>query len=122
MPSEEPHPSANCRNCCTGNSFSWWLKVHLLNRDIKSTGVSRTTISSELKELNNPDLLDSSRIRKKGGGRKKAVEKLPAIEEELQKLIEPALRGEPDSPLMWTSKSLRKLSAELKSKGFNCKP
>jgi transposase len=93
-----------------------WRHIGIVS---KSTGVSRTTISSGLKKLNNPDLLDSSRIRKKGGGRKKAVEKLPAIEEELQKLIEPALRGEPDSPLMWTSKSLRKLSAELKSKGFN---
>jgi transposase len=85
----------------------------------KSTGVSRTTISTGLKELNNPDLIETNRIRNKGGGRKKAVEKLPGIEKELEKLIEPALRGEPDSPLMWTSKSLRKLSAELKSKGFN---
>lgn len=85
----------------------------------KSTGVSRTTISRGLKELSHPDLIETNRIRKKGGGRKKAVEKLPAIEKELEKLIEPALRGEPDSPLMWTSKSLRKLSAELKLKGFN---
>jgi len=65
------------------------------------------------------DLIDTKRIRKEGGGRKKAIEKLPAIEIELEKLIEPALRGEPDSQLMWTSKSLRKLSAELKSKGFD---
>jgi transposase len=85
----------------------------------KSTGVSRTTISTGLRELKNPDLIDTSRIRKEGGGRKKEVEKLPAIEEELEKLIEPALRGEPDSPLMWTSKSLRKLSVELKLRGFN---
>jgi hypothetical protein len=85
----------------------------------KSTGVSRTTISTGLRELKNPELIDTSRIRKEGGGRKKEVEKLPAIEKELEKLIEPALRGEPDSPLMWTSKSLRKLSVELKLKGFN---
>jgi hypothetical protein len=85
----------------------------------KSTGVSRTTISIGLRELKNPELIDTSRIRKEGGGRKKEVEKLPAIEKELEKLIEPALRGEPDSPLMWTSKSLRKLSVELKLKGFN---
>jgi len=85
----------------------------------KSTGVSRTTISAGLKELEWPDLVDTGRIRKEGGGRKKTVEKLPAIEKELEKLIEPALRGEPDSPLMWTSKSLRKLSAELKSRGFD---
>lgn len=44
---------------------------------------------------------------------------MTAIEKELEKLIEPALRGKPNSPLMWTSKSLRKLSAELKLKGFN---
>lgn len=85
----------------------------------KSTGVSRTTISTGLKELRNPELIDTNRIRKVGGGRKKAVEKLPAIEEALENLIEPALRGEPDSSLMWTSKSLRKISAELKIKGFN---
>jgi transposase len=85
----------------------------------KSTGVSRTTISAGLKELKEPELINSSRIRKEGGGRKKTIEKLPAIARELEVLIEPALRGEPDSPLMWTSKSLRKLSIELKSKGFD---
>jgi len=45
--------------------------------------------------------------------------KFPEIKTELAKLIEPSLRGEPDSPLMWTSKSLRKLSSELKSIGLN---
>jgi len=85
----------------------------------KSTGVSRTTISTGLKELQEPELINTSRIRKEGGGRKKTIEKLPAIAKELERLIEPALRGEPDSPLMWTSKSLRKLSTELKSKGFD---
>ena len=83
------------------------------------TGVSRSTISAGLKELKEPDLVDPRRIRKEGGGRKKAVEKFPAIEKELEQLVEPALRGEPDSPLMWTSKSLRKLSAELKIKGLD---
>lgn len=85
----------------------------------KSTGVSRTTISTGLKELKTPELIDITRTRKKGGGRKKKIKKLPEIEKELEILIEPALRGEPDSPLMWTSKSLRKLSSELKLKGLN---
>jgi len=85
----------------------------------QAIGISRTTISTGLKELNNQDIIDNNRIRQKGGGRKKAVFKLPEIKTELAKLVEPALRGEPDSPLMWTSKSLRKLSDELKSKGFN---
>jgi DNA-binding phage protein len=75
----------------------------------KSTGVSRTTISTGLKEWGHPDLIETNRIRKKGGGRKKAVEKMPAIEKELEKLIEPALRGEPDFPLIldiYTSRSM----------------
>jgi len=85
----------------------------------KATGVSRTTISTGLKELESKKDIDSKRIRKKGGGRKKSTFKSPEIEIELAKLIEPALRGEPDSPLLWTSKSLRKLSAELKLLGLN---
>lgn len=85
----------------------------------KATGISRTTISTGLKELSAPENIDTDRIRKKGGGRKKATYKSPEIKTELAKLIEPALRGEPDSPLMWTSKSLRKLSSELKSIGLN---
>jgi len=85
----------------------------------KATGVSRTTISTGLNELKNFENIDTTRIRKEGGGRKKSIDKLPEIKIELARLIEPALRGEPDSALMWTSKSLRKLSAELKSKGLN---
>lgn len=85
----------------------------------KATGISRTTISSGLKELNSNNTVDTHRIRQKGGGRKKAVLKVPEIKIELAKLIEPALRGEPDSPLMWTSKSLRHLSDELKAIGIN---
>jgi transposase len=85
----------------------------------KATGVSRTTISTGLKELANSENINTSRIRQPGGGRKKATEKMPGIKDALAKLIEPALRGEPDSPLLWTSKSLRKLSDELKSRGFD---
>ena len=85
----------------------------------KATGVSRTTISTGLKELANPEKINTSRIRQPGGGRKKALAKMPGIKVALAKLIEPALRGEPDSPLLWTSKSLRKLSNELKSSGFD---
>jgi len=82
------------------------------------SGASRTTISTGLKEIKTTDLIDKNRIRKIGGGRKKTVDKMPKIEETLAKLIEPAVRGEPDSPLLWTSKSLRNLSTELKENGF----
>jgi transposase len=84
----------------------------------QQTGLSRTTISNGLKELEQIENIDNSRIRKEGGGRKKSIDKEPIILENIEKLIEPALRGEPESALLWTSKSLRKLSEELKSKGY----
>lgn len=85
----------------------------------EQTGLSRTTISKGIQELKNSNEIPVLRIRRKGGGRKTMAEKEPQIGSALTKLIEPALRGEPDSPLLWTSKSLRKLSAELKTQGFN---
>jgi len=85
----------------------------------KATGVSRTTISTGLKELRDTKSIETNGIRRKGGGRRKNANKFPELKIELGKLIEPALRGEPDSPLMWTSKSLRKLSLELRSIGLN---
>jgi len=91
----------------------------------KSTGVSRATISTCLKELETPDLIDRSIIRKEGGVRKKSIDKLPSIEKKLDKLIEPTLRGETGLPLMWTSKSLRnygKVAASSWVSGFCCSP
>ncbi|CEG11185.1 conserved hypothetical protein [groundwater metagenome] len=85
----------------------------------KATGISKTTILTGQRELQNPMEIDLRRIRKKGGGRKKTVEKIPEIKKTLNDLIEPAVRGEPDSVLQWTSKSLRKLSSELKEKGYS---
>jgi len=85
----------------------------------KATGVSRTTISTGLRELRDAKSIETNGIRRKGGGRRKNTAKFPELKIELGKLIEPALRGEPDSPLMWTSKSLRKLSLELRSIGLN---
>ncbi|GFO97345.1 transposase [groundwater metagenome] len=56
-------------------------------------------------------------IREPGGGRKKEIDKNPKIKDDLSKLIDPVTRGHPESPLLWTCKSLRKLASELKLKG-----
>jgi len=85
----------------------------------EQTGLSRTTVSNGLKQLEEQEKVPTDRVRKEGGGRKKAIAKDPKIIEELDKLIEPALRGEPESALLWTSKSLRKLSEELKNKSYD---
>jgi len=87
----------------------------------KITGVSRTTITQGCEELNKPEAnqyQDQYRIRNEGGGRKKTIEKIPGIENELELLIEPYTRGDPDSPLKWTCKSTRKLVEELAKKGI----
>ena len=59
-----------------------------------------------------------NRIRKEGGGRKGALEKSPEIEKALLQLVEPTVRGEPESPLLWTTKSLRNLAEALKRQGY----
>ncbi len=90
----------------------------------RATGVSRRAITVGCKELKNADCENKppsapAAIRKKGGGRKSIEEKHPNIREELEALLDPATRGDPESPLRWTCKSVRVLAAELKSKGID---
>jgi len=85
----------------------------------RATGVSRRAISQGLLELQERTIepRQQGRIRKGGGGRKRAVDIDPTLKSDLEHLIEPATRGDPESPLLWTCKSLRKLSEELKAMG-----
>lgn len=85
----------------------------------QATGQSRTTITQGMKELQTEKFSEPpEHIRKAGGGRKGAREKFPEIEQALLELLEPTVRGEPDSPLLWTTDSLRKLAAALKAQGY----
>ena len=84
----------------------------------QATGLSNRTIHTGIKELKNKDHLNEDAIRKKGGGRKKVTEKYPTILTVLEKLIDPVTRGDPESPLRWTSKSTAKLTDELNNKNF----
>jgi hypothetical protein len=83
----------------------------------RETGVSRAAIALGCKELKEPNYPDSQRIRKQGGGRKRAVDKDPSLKQDLESLLEPVTRGDPESPLLWTCKSVRKLSHELNRMG-----
>ncbi len=60
-----------------------------------------------------------TRIRKIGGGRKKVWETDSTLIQDLEKLIDPATRGDPQSPLRWTSKSTSKLADALKQIGHH---
>ena len=85
---------------------------------MRATGVSRVTIRQGMRELSQPNLgADKGRIRRAGGGRKRTVEHDPKLREDLEKLVEPASRGDPESPLRWTCKSVRKLAVELGRQG-----
>lgn len=84
----------------------------------RATGVSRRAIRAGLKELKgSPRPQAGTRIRKAGGGRKKTVDKDPTLKNDLERLVEPVTRGDPESPLRWTCKSVRRLAQELKMMG-----
>jgi hypothetical protein len=57
------------------------------------------------------------RLRRAGGGRKRVVDKDASVLRDLEALVEPVTRGDPQSPLRWTSKSTRKLAEELQAQG-----
>jgi len=79
--------------------------------------VSRDRISRGLQDLETEKKLEPDRIRRPGGGRKKQVEENPSLRKDLEQLISPYTRGDPESPLRWTCKSVRKLAGELNRKG-----
>jgi transposase len=83
----------------------------------RATGLSRQVISDGIKELQEGEKVGGGRIRRKGGGRKSTVSKEPSLREDLERLVEPVTRGDPESPLRWTSKSVRKLAKELQRIG-----
>jgi hypothetical protein len=82
----------------------------------QATGISRPTIIKGLKELDNKNL-KPNKIRAEGGGRKKLIDKDPDLLKDLDRLIEPVTRGDPENPLRWSSKSTIKLANELCEQG-----
>lgn len=93
-----------------------------------ATGVSRPTIYAGIKELESKRgrkgkrhrrKKTDGRIRKKGGGAKATSNETPQILHALESLVEPETKGDPQSPLRWTNKGLRKLSSELKKQGYD---
>lgn len=82
----------------------------------KGTGIDFKTISKGVKELASNKSDD--RIRKVGGGRKKIRETQSSILNDLEKLMEPVTRGDPESSLLWTCKSTYKLADELNAQGY----
>src|SRR5436309_8654588 len=81
-------------------------------------GVSETTVRAGVFELEAGQApFPEGRVRRQGGGRKSAADLDPELVPALLALVEPDERGDPESPLRWTTKSLRHLAAELTRQG-----
>jgi hypothetical protein len=84
----------------------------------RASGVSVRTIWRGLKELKKPGRrLDALKVRQPGGGRKSLLYTEPRLAVDLDSLVEPMTRGDPESPLRWTCKSLRVLAKQLQAMG-----
>jgi transposase len=102
----------------------WWMGVEAralgrggVSAVARATGASRTTVTAAIKEIAVPDAAGQVGVRRAGAGRPSAAVSDPGLVAELERLVDPATRGDPESALRWTSKSTRSLAAELTSSG-----
>ena len=92
----------------------------------RATGMSRVTVRKGLAEAKaieagELDPLPPTYNRRPGGGRKKLSEKHPTLLPSLKSLVESTTRGDPESPLLWTARSLRNIVSALTEQGFSVK-
>jgi hypothetical protein len=85
----------------------------------RATGIARSTIQRGLRELDADAPLAPGRTRKAGGGRKRLTALDPTLLRDLDALVEPTAPGDPDSPLRWSSKSVRTLAVALQALGHD---
>ena len=83
----------------------------------RATGVSRSTITRGIRELESGEVVEAGRVRRSGGGRRRKEDGDPTLVADLEGLVEPSVSGDPQSPLRWTSKSVRKLAEQLTTMG-----
>jgi len=97
-----------------------------IGRVAEATGLSHPTVARGLRELEDQRsttaTLAASRVRRPGGGDKPLKDKDRTLVADLDALVDPATRGDPESPLRWTCKSTRKLATELNNQGHKVSP
>src|SRR5690242_15578669 len=84
----------------------------------RAMGMARSTIGRGLVELRDGTAAPAGRVRRRGGGAKPATETQPGLLAALDDLVQSAIRGDPEAPLRWVSRSQRHLSAALAEQGF----
>lgn len=88
----------------------------------RATGASRTTVTAAVAELAGGGDDSAGRVRRAGAGRPPVSQRDPAVVAALERLVDPTTRGDPESPLRWTSKSTRTLADELCAQGHSVAP
>ena len=83
----------------------------------RATGLTRATVRRGVADVRAGATLERGRIRRPGAGRPRAADRDPTLRRDLEALIEPGTRGDPESALRWTTKSVRRLAAELRHEG-----
>ena len=79
--------------------------------------MAENTIRAGLRELQEGAEIGAGRVRRRGGGRKPVADGDPGLLDALARLVGADTRGDPEQPLLWTSKSVRKLAGELRTDG-----
>ena len=85
---------------------------------VRATGISEATVRRGIAEVECGERAPEGRVRRPGAGRPSIEEREPGLEEALLALLEGATRGDPESPLLWTSRSVAHLTAALRGQGF----
>jgi len=83
----------------------------------RASGMAENTIRAGLRELQEGVEIGAGRVRRRGGGRKPVADGDPGLLDALARLVGADTRGDPEQPLLWTSKSVRKLAGELRTDG-----
>ena len=85
---------------------------------VRATGISVETVRRGIKEVDSGQRAPEGRVRRPGAGRPSIEEREPGLREALLGLLDGATRGDPESPLLWSSRSVQSLTRALREQGF----
>jgi hypothetical protein len=83
----------------------------------RATGMAIDTIRKGIGELESGERIDPGRVRRPGGGRRSLLESDPTILDDIERLVDEDSRGDPESLLRWTAKSVRQIAGALREMG-----
>jgi transposase len=84
---------------------------------VRATGMSPMTVAKGVREVRSGERLEAGRVRSRGGGRKPLTETDPTLLDDLRSLVADEARGDPESPLLWTARSVRSLARAMRERG-----